>query len=308
MKFLVTGAGGLLGAYLVHYLYKVGYEVVALARHYVPRLKGMTSYRVDLVSEADRAKEIILDEVPDWVVHCAAMTDLAECEKRKRDAQLNNASATERISMVCSDLGCNMLYISTDNVYPGRLGGGFSETDLCYALNEYALSKQEGEDRAIGNYEGARQGQLLIVRESHYGWNAHSGQKASLPESIIRALNSGQSWDAWSNVFFSPIYCGSLCIILEQMMLDNMRGIFNVGCQERISKYQFASAVAEIWKLPFNNVHSTLYSPKAGEPSRPLDVSLNCRRAYSAGYIMPHIISDLEIMQDDPGDHRRMFE
>ena len=90
-------------------------------------------------------------------------------------------------------------------------------------------------------------------------------------------------------------------------MLDNMSGIFNVGCQERVSKYQFAKSVAEIWGLPFN-VHPTLYSPKVGEPSRPLDVSLNCEQAYSAGFGIPTLVSDLEAMRVDPAEQRRMFE
>src|SRR3990172_11870113 len=100
MKILVTGAGGLLGAYLVHHLNKSGHEVIALGRKHVPVLEGITSYGVDLVSGADRAKEIICSELPDWVIHCAAMTNLEECEKRKKDTQLNNAYATDRISLV----------------------------------------------------------------------------------------------------------------------------------------------------------------------------------------------------------------
>src|SRR3990172_8899070 len=197
MKILVTGAGGLLGAYLVHHLNKSGHEVVALGRRYVPVLEGITSYGVDLVSEAGRVQEIIGDSMPDWVIHCAAMTNLEECEKRKRDAQLNNAYATDRISLACSDAGCNMLYISTDNVYPGRAGGRFSETDLGYCLNEYALSKHEGELHAIENYSFAKHGQLLIVRESHYGWNAHKAQKSSLAEGIILTLKNGDIWTGW---------------------------------------------------------------------------------------------------------------
>lgn len=306
MKVLITGAGGLLGAYLVEHFRK-SHEVIAFGRRAVPYAENITSYGIDLVSEADRAGQILFAQEPDWVIHCAAMTDLNECERRKKDAQLNNAYATDRLSLATSDLGCNFLYISTDNIYPGREGGRYKETDSVYTLNEYALSKCEGEDCATANYEESRKGQLLIVRESHYGWNAHNGQKPSLAESVINTLKRGDTWTGWSNIFFSPIYCGTLCVILEQMMLDNMSGVFNIGCQERVSKYKFAHSVAEVWGLPFN-VHPTLYSPKLGEASRPLDVSLDCNKAYSAGYGMPNLYNDLVAMHDDLAEHRRLFE
>lgn len=307
MKVLITGAGGLLGAYLVQHFNRLEHEVVALGRRNVPYSETIISHAVDLVSEADRAKEIIVASKPDWVIHCAAMTDLLQCEIRRKDAQMNNVYATDRIAMVTSDIGSNLLYISTDNVYPGREGGHYSEMDMGYTLNEYALSKYEGEQYATESYAHARRGQLLIVRESHYGWNAHNGQKMSVVEAVINTLKHGDTWTGWSNVFFSPIYCGTLCAMLEQMMLDNMSGVFNIGCQERVSKYKFAYSVAKVWGLPFN-IHPTLYSPKVGEPSRPLDVSLNCERAYSAGYGMPTLVSDLEKMRDDTGEHRRLFE
>lgn len=67
--------------------------------------------------------EKVLKEVnPDVVVHCAAWTavDLAEDEDKKETVQKVNAEGTRNIALVCKELGCKMVYISTDYVFDGQ--------------------------------------------------------------------------------------------------------------------------------------------------------------------------------------------
>mgnify|MGYP001568085091 CR=1 FL=1 len=90
-------------------------------------------------------------------------------------------------------------------------------------------------------------------------------------------------------------------------MVKGLSGGYNIGCQERVNKYNFAYIVSEVWGLPFN-IHPTLYSPKPGEASRPLDVSLDCDKITNAGFVIPKLEDDLIAMRDDPAEHRRLFQ
>lgn len=75
MKILVTGAGGLIGNWLVHDFAKAGHPVFALYRNTVPKVDEWASKRVQLVRH-DLAEP--LDALPpvDAIIHAAAHTHL----------------------------------------------------------------------------------------------------------------------------------------------------------------------------------------------------------------------------------------
>ena len=75
MKILVTGANGMLGQDLCPILEDCGHEVVETD---VDKLD---------ITNAEQVKEVLTDEKPDMVIHCAGYTnvDLAESEPEKAE-------------------------------------------------------------------------------------------------------------------------------------------------------------------------------------------------------------------------------
>ena len=69
MKILITGASGVIGSYLMQFLWKQGYEVVGIVRNENAKREGFR-YIV-----ADIAKDVSVEEHFDIVIHCAAELD-----------------------------------------------------------------------------------------------------------------------------------------------------------------------------------------------------------------------------------------
>jgi len=77
-RLLVTGASGLLGANLVLQA-TPEHEVIAVSHRQRLAAPGVTSRQVDLTVR-EEARALIAEFAPDWIVHCAAATDIDRCE------------------------------------------------------------------------------------------------------------------------------------------------------------------------------------------------------------------------------------
>lgn len=141
MKIFVTGVGGQLGYDVLNELKRRGHE----------------SFGSDITESADiqlditdkNAVETVLKKVqPDAVIHCAAWTavDAAEDEKNRAMVYAVNVTGTKNIAEACKDLGCKMVYISTDYVFNGQGTEPWQADCKEYApLNYYGQTKLEGE-------------------------------------------------------------------------------------------------------------------------------------------------------------------
>ena len=110
MKILVTGVKGQLGYDVVHECEKRGHHV-----------RGVDVEEMDITDMA-AVSRVMKETCPDVVVHCAAWTavDAAEDEDNISKVRAINAGGTQNIATVCKELGCKLIYISTDYVFDGQ--------------------------------------------------------------------------------------------------------------------------------------------------------------------------------------------
>ena len=154
MKFFVTGVNGQLGHDVMNELAKRGYEGVGSdiqpAYSGVADGSAVTSMPyVQLDITGKQAVEKIITEVnPDAVIHCAAWTavDMAEDHDKEEKVRAVNAGGTQNIADACKEIGCKMLYLSTDYVFDGQGTEPWQPDCKDYKpLNVYAQTKLEGE-------------------------------------------------------------------------------------------------------------------------------------------------------------------
>ena len=88
MKIMVTGAGGFVGSRLVAY-YGKKYDVW-----------GVTHKDLDLTDEAAVFKTVEKYR-PDVLLHCAAVSDVAECSKKPELSHAVNVLGTEYLAKAC---------------------------------------------------------------------------------------------------------------------------------------------------------------------------------------------------------------
>lgn len=157
-KILVTGAKGMLGQDLCPMLEDCGYEVVETDIHNLDITNELEVYR------------IISNEKPDFVIHCAAYTNVDKAEDEPEIVEKINATATGHIAKACKLNNLKMIYISTDYVFDGNKNESYLPEDEPNPLNTYGKTKLEGEIAVKVNCP-----QSYIVRTSwlygHHGKN-----------------------------------------------------------------------------------------------------------------------------------------
>jgi len=134
MKILITGASGVLGSEL---------------RKIFPKAICPTESELDVTDFDDVITSINLHK-PDVVIHCAAMTNVSECERRPFRCYNINVIGTQNIVKVCDDLDIKMVYISTDHVFDGT-STLYTEKDTPNPQGVYARSKLMGEWFTLAN-------------------------------------------------------------------------------------------------------------------------------------------------------------
>ena len=244
MKVLVTGVAGQLGHDVMNELAKRGYEGIGsdIKDTYsgIPDGTAVVTMPYVPMDITDKASvEKVLKEVnPDVVVHCAAWTavDLAEEEDKKETVRKVNAEGTRNIALVCKDLGCKMVYISTDYVFDGQGTKPWEPDCKDYKpLNVYGETKLEGELAVSENLE-----KYFIVRIAWvFGKNGKNFIKTM--------LNLGKTHDQLrvvSDQIGTPTYTLDLAVLLVDMIETEKYGYYHATNEGGyISWYDFTKEI-----------------------------------------------------------------
>lgn len=266
---LVTGASGLLGPHACLAAAARGMRVTGTVHRNPVSLPGVETVGVDLARAGD--VRALLDDVrPDWVLHCAAMTEVDRAEDEPALAARGNVEATALLARAAAAAGAGFVYVSTDAVYPGERGG-YAEDDPTGPVNVYARSKLAGEDavRAAGPRH-------LVVRANLFGWNARP--KQGLAEWVLARLEAGDEVPGFTDVVFNPLEAGTLAETLLDLAAGPHRGTVNAGAADRVSKYGFARAVAEVFGFDPGRVRAASAADVAFRAPRPRDTSMDVSR------------------------------
>lgn len=91
---------------------------------------------------------------PQWVINCAAFTNVDLAESQPKQAFQVNAEAVDHLSKTCKQVSALLIHFSTDYVYHNEVNRPLQETDACTPKSVYGQSKLAGEE-AIRKNDGA---------------------------------------------------------------------------------------------------------------------------------------------------------
>ena len=196
-RVLILGAQGRLGAALTREwnkdLSSLGCDsVVALGRKDldfsdpVAALKVLTDYQL---------------QEGDFVVNCAALTDVDRCERELDLAATINATTPILLAELATQQGARFLHLSTDYVFDGSLDRPYRETDRAQPLSHYGVTKLAGEEGILAASEDH-----LVVRIS---WVFGPDRPSFIDQVIQRALVSPEAAAVHDKVS-SPSYTKDL--------------------------------------------------------------------------------------------------
>jgi dTDP-4-dehydrorhamnose reductase len=239
MRILVTGASGLLGLNLALEAAK-DHTVFGTVNKHAIKTGAFTVIQADLL--ADGAVERLLDQTqPDWVIACAALANLDDCEKHPALAEQLNSEIPEKLAKYVARGGARLVQVSTDAVFDGQVGG-YQEADVPNPLSVYARTKLEGERRVA-----EADPQAVIARVNMFGWSC-SGSR-SLAEFFFYNLSAGKGVMGFTDVFFCPLLVNDLSHLLLKILDMRLSGLYHVVSQECTSKYEFGVRLARRFGL-----------------------------------------------------------
>jgi dTDP-4-dehydrorhamnose reductase len=261
MKLLITGASGLLGISLALEAMRE-HEVVGVDRG---KLKSalFTVLRADL-PHPEEIDSVIESTQPDWLVNCAALTNLDVCEAHPDQAHILNTEVPGQLADICVKKGIRFIHISTDAVFDGEKRDVYIEEDPPNPLSMYSKTKLAGEEAVQ-----AANPQAIIARVNFFGWSLSGSH--SLGEFFVNNLSAGNSVNGFTDVIFCPIFVNYTARMLLTMLEKELCGLYHVVGAQPMSKYQFGVEIARRFGL-----QESLISPRSVEGS-----GLTARRSHN---------------------------
>jgi dTDP-4-dehydrorhamnose reductase len=240
-KILVTGANGFVGQHLTMVLAKKGYPVIATGRG-VSRLPAndqqVQYYEAD-ISHPFELQQLIEQEKPEIVVHCAAMSQVDECEQRQKEAHSINVEATARLLLDAEEHSRFFIFLSTDFVFDGE-NGYYKEEDAVNPISWYGHTKLEAE---------------AVVQTSEIPWAivrtclvygiAPEGGRSTIFSWLKNSLQEGKTIKVVDDQYRTPTYVNDLSAGIVLLIEQRKTGIWHISGEETFTPYGMAMAIAE---------------------------------------------------------------
>lgn len=265
-EWLVLGGSGLVGWSCHEVLEALGIPRVATSH------TNMATGFIHLDASDDAGlKELVADLAPPVLLYCIGATDVDRCEGEPGWAQRLNAEAVAAVSLALPAESL-LVYLSSDYVFDGA-SGPYSEGDPPAPINVYGRTKLAGERAAASHPH-----HLIIRTTVVYGPESREPPKNSLGQ-ILRLLGAGQPLRAPVDEVGTPTYAGDLAGAVIELALREAEGIYHIAGRDRVSRYDYAQAVAEVFGLDPDLILPVRSRDLGRTARRPLKHGLLCARA-----------------------------
>ncbi len=226
-KLLITGGNGQL-ATAFESLFKAKFNLISL-----------DSSEFDITNKLE-VRENLRKINPDIILNCAAYTNVDGAENDFERANKVNSEGIKNILFEFSNL---FIHISTDYIFDG-INGPYSENDKSNPINNYGLSKLNGEKIAL------EMAQKLVLIRANVIFDLDS--KSSFLDWVIKSLKNKKEISVVNDQYGNPIWSFDLAKMIYQIIKNKKTGIFNIGTDKIISRYEFAKMIAKEWQLDSN--------------------------------------------------------
>jgi len=179
----------------------------------------------------------------DFIVNCAAYTNVDKAESEPEKANAINADALKNLSDISNKHKIPVIHISTDYVFDGESEVPYIEDGEVNPTSVYGKSKLLGENYIKNAFE------YIIIRTSWlYSSYGHNFVKTMLKlgkEKVEISVVSDQTG--------SPTYAKDLAYVILKILIDSSQdvhsfksGIYHYSNEGKCSWYEFASEIMNL--------------------------------------------------------------
>ena len=202
MRIVIVGAGGRLGAALLHE-YRDKFDVT-----------GFSHGQLDL-SDLSTVRETLRATSFDVVINASGFTKVDLCEAQPDRAFLINAEAVRVVAEICDEKKARLIHFSTDYVFDGVKGEPYTEEDEASPISIYGESKLAGEKNVL-----AVQNRNLVVRVS---W-VFGPDRPSFVDAMVQQARENEKVDAVADKFSTPTYTLDIAEMLPRFFGSDAPG------------------------------------------------------------------------------------
>lgn len=269
MKVFITGAAGFLGRETVFSALRRGFDVTAVLHEadpvFPPQVRRV---KTDLENTAE-LESLILQEFPDAIINCAAVTSIADANAAPARAERLNVALPRRLAMLANHISGRFVHVSTDMVFDGDKGN-YEHTDMPLPRNLYAQTKLMGEREVLKFGKSC----ASVVRTTLISGNSVFGNR-SLHERLFADWANGKQTALFGEEIRQPVSAGNLAdVLVELCERPNLSGVYHWAGGEALSRYEIGKRVAAHFGLPETSVKEITYADVPGSAeTRPRDLS-----------------------------------
>lgn len=266
MKILITGSNGLLGQKLSTLLQQqMNVDPIFSAKKPLTYPISRGNFISLDVTDKEAVYRIVSEIKPNCIIHTAAMTQVDDCEMRKKECWLNNVSATEFLVEAAVQHGSHLVHVSTDFIFDGKTGP-LDELAIPNPVNYYGESKLAAE---------------LAVQKSTVPWSilrtvlvygvAHDMSRSNIVLWVKKSLEERKPIKVVNDQWRTPTLAEDLAMGCWLAAQKKATGIFNVSGEEMMTPYQIAIRTARHFGLDeslISQTDSTQFRQPALRPMR----------------------------------------
>lgn len=276
----ITGAGGLIGNYLVR---------IAVPNAPGWRVRPLLRAELDL-ADVPKVRALFRQEQPDAVFHCAALSKSPDCQANPALAQKLNVEVTRILCELAHDVP--LVFFSSDLVFDGRTGN-YDETSPANPSSVYAETKVAAEQIVLSNPRH------LVIRTSLNGGTSPSRDRG-FNEQMRNAWQAGETLRLFTDEYRCPLHASVTARAAWELLEKNQPGLFHVAGSERLSRWQIGQLLAPLCPQLKPKMVATSLNEYKGAPRSP-DTSLNCAKAQKLlSFRLPGLTDWLAAHLDEP--------
>ncbi|MFJ3714664.1 dTDP-4-dehydrorhamnose reductase [Streptomyces sp. NPDC090057] len=224
MRWLVTGASGMLGQDTVRELRERGEDVAGLGRTALD------------IAEPGSVRQAFADHRPDVVVNCAAYTAVDDAETDEARALRVNGEGPRLLARACAAHGARLVHVSTDYVFSGEARDTpYPEDHTPAPRTAYGRTKLAGERAVLAEHPGG-----AVVLRTAWLYGAHG---RNFVRTMLELEARRDTLDVVDDQRGQPTWSADVAALVADLGAGDARGVLHATNSGEATWFELAREV-----------------------------------------------------------------